>query len=239
MSISRSHGTLVTAIFVIYALFVQGWLLPMFGFVIGDGYGGRIAGIILLTIFVLETVGIWIKAPEIYARLKGENKEQSIHIFLVWMFHLVVMSFLLNFGLEGLGIHHDSSEFLYGFVMAIGLIREIVLLVRIIMSEGATKKHSGLNEIVADVFLTIFLCVGYTAIWETISANMQVELIMDDILLSVVYVGITMILFLIFFLPLRMMYVLEDFLTIRTKGDWMYWWFSILIAALAGVSPIF
>jgi len=46
------------------------------------------------------------------------------------------------------------------------------------------------------------------------------------------------ILFVMFFFPTRLSYLIEDWLFIKTKRDKFWWYVSLVLAVLAGISPM-
>ena len=74
------------------------------------------------------------------------------------------------------------------------------------------------REWMIDLILISYACIAYSAGWQTISYGMDME--KDNLVMYIVNCFVAGLLFLMFYMPLRIPYYLEEAAQLKTNWDW-------------------
>ncbi|MBK1855342.1 hypothetical protein JO972_10260 [Verrucomicrobiaceae bacterium 5K15] len=169
--------------------------------------------------------------------------------FVLWMFHAVISIILLFLGASAFGVpvadssNADMPGWLALLMLAV-VIKELVFL-GFLMWDGKESSDAPVSryirpnrrEWLIDFILVSYACVAYSATWGAITMNMTLE--KENPVMFVVNVCVSALLFLIFYLPLRIPYWLEEVAQTKTHSDrfkLLVSIFSVLIPALVSLS---
>lgn len=203
-----------------------------------------ILGVIVLIISILEIYAFPVKMKYVHRSIIKHKKEIG-NGFVLWMFHIVISiaSTFLIFELFGYTTVGDNFEMTWwmSLTLFIVIIKELFFLffmIGIHDEKSTLKKYKRPNkkEWKIDLILLVYACLIYTITWETISSNTEMN--KDNLSMYIMNLVITGIMFLMFYLPLRIPYYLEEMALIKTKNGLIKFIFSILIASLSAIYAI-
>lgn len=251
--ILHKRGILFNLLFFVYLLFFQPLLLRRVSWVIERGQTDFWLGMLMITVSILETFGIFWKTPAVAQRLKqakrlGEADDAGFgFIFLVWIFHTVIAVSLMMMAFNAFGIWRTGqTDEINGWAMGIMvavIIKEIVILVFWIdqfttsaEENKLTKTNLFNREIWGDIALFLFGAVAFTSIWEFIASNTPID--GGHIIYILIQYALAVLLCLMFFLPIRSLFIFEEFLNRTNTRDDLFFWGSILINVLFSLTLI-
>lgn len=215
----EQRGIFFNALFLVFLLALQPLLLRRMDAVINHDRRDVLVGSLLLLVMVLETLGIWLKVPGVMKRLLERDPERNpagFFFFAVWALHTVLSALLLFPFLKSFGL--DENETMGLVLLVLVVLKELVLLGYLMIGAGnrATRllpMDLSRAELAGDFLLFMFAAVAFSATWGVISPGVQVS--QGNFVLTVVNAFGAGLIFLILFLPLRMVYVIEEW---NTKG---------------------
>lgn len=195
-------------------------------------------GIALITISLLEIYAFPKKMKYVH-RAAMKHGEEIKSGFVLWMFHAVISIVITFTALESFGynvvpeegVESEPSGWLALLMFAV-VIKELYLLFTIIgLHEGINQleEHQRPNkkEWIIDLILLVYACLAYTATWEAITDNMDMD--KHNTVMYIVNLFGASIMFLIFYMPLRIPYHLEEMVQLKTIQDVLKFFFGILV----------
>jgi hypothetical protein len=189
-------------------------------------FGALVIGISLAEIYAFPVKMRFVREA---AREQGDEMGAG---FLLWMFHAVISIILLflaagafGFPVEGAG-ESDMPWWLAALIPVV-VIKELVFLGFLFHGGGADSRGADLRyqrpnrrEWLADLILVVYACVAYSATWSAITTGISME--KDNPVMFIVNLVVSSLLFLMFYLPLRIPYWLEEMARAKTARDaWM------------------
>ncbi|MAS91777.1 MAG: hypothetical protein CMO55_01170 [Verrucomicrobiales bacterium] len=212
------------------AIHAEAWNSVWLGFII--------IAIILLEIYAFPKKMRYVRHA---ARAHGDDLGTG---FWMWMFHAVISIILLftMAGCFGVTITEGSEADLPWWLMVaipVTVIKELGFMMCLLVGkddeednaeEREKYKRPNRKEWVLDLILIFYACIGYSATWAALTKNMAME--RDNTVMFVVNIFVSFLLFLIFYIPLRIPYWLEEIARMKTKRDFLLLFGSILIAYL-------
>lgn len=203
-------------------------------------------GIALLSISFLELYAFPKKMKYVQKAILDHNNKEGNGIIL-WLCHMV-LSIMIGFSaIEAFGLDIPKSEeenntpwWFIALVITI-VIKELYFLF-IIMDTGEDKtkldayQRPNNKEWIVDLILLSYICLAYTATWQTMSYGMDME--KGNLPMYLVNIFASSILFLIFYMPLRIPYYLEEMAQMQTSKDRFKFIFSILVVLIATISSL-
>lgn len=182
-------------------------------------------GVLLIAIMLVEIYAFPKKMR--YVRQAVQEHGDSMGAgFLLWMFHAVISIILLFLvaGCFGVKIEEDSE--LPGWMMVaipVTVIKELGFLMCLIIGRGDEEEKDvrynrpNRKEWVLDLILIAYACIAYSVTWSVITKNVSME--RDNPVMFGVNLFVSFLLFLIFYLPLRIPYWLEEIARVKTGRD--------------------
>lgn len=184
-------------------------------------------GVLLTCVCLAEVWAFPVKMRFINEAIR-DNGDSAGRAFYLWMFHTVISVVLIFmiFGCFGVKITKGAAENLPWWMQIafpVVVAKELVFLGFMWISPGEKSapnpKYSRpkLREWFADAVLVVYACIAYSATWGAITKGMGIDrshpasLILDVFLCS--------ILFLIFYLPLRIPYWVEEMAQVNSRRD--------------------
>lgn len=201
-------------------------------------------GVLLLAATLLEIRSLPEKLRFVRAALGDRNPGDggSVALFFLWMFHaaiscLVVVLAAREFGAD-VNVHDGTPDFpnWLSFLMPVVVIKELYLLLSIWSSGKPSSEHRYIrpnaSEFFHDVVLVSYACLAYSATWGLVAGDSLGGDNGFEVALNACIAGI---LFLIFYLPMRIPYLLEEGAMIRTRGDRLRFVGSLLMAMIPAI----
>jgi predicted neutral ceramidase superfamily lipid hydrolase len=204
-------------------------------------------GIAVLVMMCVETIALAIKflSPIHRERAGGVARIERVElpgrgwgVLLIGLVHAGASVVLALVALEAVGFQLDLQEPVPMAIVLVIVLKEIYLLGLIILPLQRDRPASGPALLFADVALLVFSAVAYAAVLQEIIEYRDLPLFVEGIddLWSVL--GISAAVFLAFFLPLRLGFVIEETVFARDALDRVAIYFSLLIAAGAALGPL-
>ncbi|MBL9160638.1 MAG: hypothetical protein JNJ70_24365 [Verrucomicrobiales bacterium] len=202
-------------------------------------------GVLLILLMLLEVRSLPAKLKIVHVALRDQRTGDatSAGVFFLWMFHavisiLVFLQAMAAFGAEP--VAKDGSGDLpvwMGALVFLVVIKELYLLGPIWLTNGAkspAKLHARPRpeEGFHDLVLVSYACLAYSLVSGLME---QQPLPRGEPLALVVNVFAASVVFLIFYLPMRIPYQIEEWAAVRSRGDFWRWVLSILAALVPAV----
>ncbi|MBN1696974.1 MAG: hypothetical protein JW881_05645 [Spirochaetales bacterium] len=259
--VRQPAGVVFNGIFFLYALcyelligkHLQAYSLPL-EYHPSPGCEEILIGVILLAAFISETIGIAVKSRSIRSLLSSPDgglyktplEGYFAPIILMNIFHLVGAGFVCFVMLAGFGIAPDSFAGMAVFILVFlrGLyIGYLTLLAPSDMS-GENITVSPPAMFIGNFFLTLWGCVGYTVVWESLGNAFRGYFLRKDIFTGAgnivqcifVLAGVTIACFLLF-IPVRLGFYFEELVSTRNKQEKRNLIVSLFIAVCGAMLP--
>lgn len=237
--INSRRGIIFNLLFLFYIGIVQPLFLESVLGIIYDDQKNITLGIIILVAIVVETIGIYYKSAALSQRVV-DTERFSGGFFMIWIMHTVVTVIMYMWALSSFGIDVTADQpHPAMYVIFLVVIKELVVMGFIFLIEDRKKDISFKKEWMADLFLLFFACIAYTATWESISAGPNSSLSQYSYGEAAVQSFAAALLFIIFFIPIRMMHVIEDWYSIRSVREMIEWTVSMLLVTITAVAALF
>ena len=202
-------------------------------------------GVLLLIISIAETYAFPKKMKYVHKAIQDHHDVFGNGFFL-WMFHtvisiLITFSALASFGYD---ISPDSVNQPSNIVLFLPffiVIKELYLLFTMMGMHDENDsleayKRPNQKEWVLDLILLSYACLAYTATWSTFTANMSME--RDNMAMYMLNCVVASILFLIFYMPLRIPYYLEEIAQLKTNKEVFRFVLSILLVLISVITHL-
>jgi hypothetical protein len=230
-------------LFILYIVFAEKPLSSIISHAVYNNTRNIFTGVFLLFVLLMEMAGIKVKLTCIGNEVRQSNPGKagkslsSNFSLLIWIFHTVigvilVMNFLVL--ISGKDISEDMP--VWGIlILFIAVIREIIILVLLMSSEipGKIKKVHWITEPLADLCLFLFTCTAYTSTWGVLGRNMKVR--GENPGITIVYFIVAMLVFILFYVPINLMYYVEQSHYRTSTLESMLFYASILFTAFCAV----
>ncbi len=185
-------------------------------------------GVVLVVVSILEIYAFPEKMKYVHRAAK-EHGEQIGTGWFLWMFHMAISVLMAMLVFESFGFEipdpDNSDEKMSGWMMLvifIVVIKELYFLFCIMGLHGDDDPLEGYErpnkkEWILDLILLAYACIAYTTTWESIASGVNME--KGNTAIYVVNLFGAGILFLMFYLPIRIPYYLEEMSQLKTNGD--------------------
>ena len=180
-------------------------------------------GILLLSIMLLEVYAFPKKMRFVRAAAQKYGDDMGSG-FLLWMFHTVISIVLLFTVAGAFGVKIEEGVELPVWLMVaipVVVIKELWLLMGLFgsNSENTEERYDRPNrkEWVLDGILILYACVGYSCTWAVLVRNVGMD--RDEPVMYIVNLLVSFLIFLIFYLPLRIPYWLEEIARVKSRKD--------------------
>jgi hypothetical protein len=228
-------------LFAFYILFFSSRLLGWSRDVVNTGESNWILGILIILALVVEPIALLYKEKRLKKKLAGEKIEIPGGLaFSLWMAHCVLGILMTMTVLTAFGVSSENLSATGFIVILIAVARELFIGYFFFLSDVKPDSNSNnpVPELVLDIALFFFSCIAYTSTWGIVSQNAD-PLNEQNIALTLLNVACAFILFLIFFLPARMFYFIEEYLLARNKKELTTIALSVLLAGACALSGLF
>ncbi len=202
-------------------------------------------GVVLIIISLLEIYAFPKKMKYVHKAVQDEGKQINSG-FTLWMFHAVISIIILFMATEAFGyeiVGEDGENAMpWGLSILIPavVIKELYLLFTIIGVDPEENLEAydrpNKKEWKLDLILVIYACLAYTVTWQTISHNMDME--KHNLPMYILNLILSTLIFLIFYLPIRIPYFLEEMTQMDTQKEWIRFIVPLLITVIAVVAGL-
>jgi len=196
--------------------------------------------IIFVAVMIFEIYGIIQKKRAIIIRTNQTNKNlKSPFVFLLWLLHFIIAILItINIAYSINIVNNPKNSLIFPFLVIIALIREIVILIMLL--DFSTKYNferlSLFKRVTGDFALLIFSCMAYSLSWGFI-ANIVIK--GKNISETILYTVILILVFLMFYLPINIMYFIEKKVFFESKNDKFNFYLSIIIVIFSAIYPLY
>jgi hypothetical protein len=236
-----NRGVVFNAVFFIYIFTLQWPLLNAVARVMEQGQTAPLLGLVLIVVTFAELVGIHLKLPVLNHRIGKRKIKHFWLFFIIWVFHIVVNMMLVLFGMSAFGLSPSSERLAWipiGFAFFV-VIKELYLLFYFAFKpriKNLAEPHKlALRELCGDALIFVWSAVAFTVTW--VYAAVQTPILRGNIVYVIAQLAGAAFLFLMMFLPLRLLQFYEDWSLPRTRGQKLWGWLTLLanVTAAMGV----
>lgn len=204
-------------------------------------------GILIVVISLAEIYAFPVKMRFVNEAIRDQG-DAAGRAFYLWMFHAVISVILVFlvagcFGVKAAELEDSEMPWWLVALLPVTVIKELVFLGFLWGGgEGEEGKRRAPNpsytrpsprEWIADAILVVYACVAYSATWSAITKGMDLE--RGNPVMFVVNLGLSALLFLIFYLPLRIPYWIEEMAQVKTGRDSIRLVASILVVLVPAI----
>jgi len=201
-------------------------------------------GFLIIALIIGETYAYFKKMKFVNYFYHKMNKSIGIGGFVLWLMHFVVTFFFVYVALAAFGYKKvlDAGDqipswmSLLFFVMALKEITFIMPIVGVSFSEKKREKPT--NHWHVDLILLINTWLIYTVLWGTLSTSGQVNLQVENTGMFILNIIFASVVFLFFYLPLRIPYLLKDTLYLKTTSDYIKFSLPIVLVLYSAISKL-
>ncbi len=202
-------------------------------------------GIALIVISLLEIYAFPKKMKYVHKAIQDEGKTIKSG-FTLWMFHAVISIIILFMTTEAFGyeivdenVEENMPWWMAILIMAV-VLKELYLLFTIIGIDPNENldayQRPNKKEWIMDIILVLYACLAYTVTWQTITQNMNME--KQNRIMYILNLFLSTLMFLIFYLPIRIPYFLEEITQMDTPREWLRFIIPLLITIIAVISGL-
>lgn len=204
-------------------------------------------GVLLLLASLLEVRALPEKLRFVHFAIRDRKPGDggSIALFFLWMFHAVISVLVVVLAAREFGADVDTRDGTPDFpmwlsaLMPVVVIKELYLLITIwgpgreLPASRYARPRSA--ERFHDAVLIAYACLAYSVTWGMVSEN---ALGGSNPMETAVNTLAASLLFLMFYLPMRIPYLLEEWSFLETRADRLRFAASLLTAMIPAVWPL-
>lgn len=198
-------------------------------------------GVALIVITILEIYALPKKMKYVHRAIMDHNGEVESSMMILWMFHSVLSIIILfmifgSFGYSiGTGEGESELNGWQGVLVFATVMKELYLLFSLLGLHNSSDpliayKRPNTKEWLIDLILLAYACLAYTVTWEAIAANTNMD--KSNIAMYIVHIIAMSIVFIIFYLPLRIPYHIEEVAQMKNKKDKWKFRISLFLTVL-------
>ncbi len=197
-------------------------------------------GTALIFIFFLEIYAFPKKMKYVHKTVMDQGKKIN-HGIILWMFHTVISISFMFMIFESFGFSPGDLTWWMSMLLFIVIIKELYFLFSMIGLHDETDtlekyKRPNKKEWLIDLILILYACMAYTVTWQTILNNTNME--KHNLPMYILNIFITSLLFLMFYMPLRIPYYLEEITQLKTNKDIVKFILSIFLVLISAISAL-
>ena len=231
--------------FSLYALVVPPLILPFLRETTNITFTGSnyIIGALIILALSIEAPALYYRLGQIGQKLLSRRpKSAGSSIEIPWLFLLVILHaalgvMLMIFAVRSFGFRFRSDEWVSGVMFLAALAREGVI-IYLLFSRRVPEQPEApntLKSLLADAGIFLFCCVAFTATWQVIPPAVNREASLTTSLLLFFFSGI---LFLMFYLPCNIAYLVEDLLLLRGAREKFLRFAALAVVVISTVGPM-
>lgn len=231
------QSTVYNGLFVLYLLVLQSPLLNASRAALQQEESVPVLGALILLVIILETFALPVKFNALRFHPSSlRHKDASLNTLgLIWVGHMVVTVFLGMIALVLLGFSIESNSPALA-LMPILVVKELAMGGFLAgLADPAKRRVSPPREAVANLFLFAFVCVAYTAAWQTFAVSPSVGTSAIELALMI---PLALLTFYLLYIPMRFGFFAEELFIADTKRERRWLYASYALAGIAGIWPI-
>jgi hypothetical protein len=201
-------------------------------------------GFLILVLILAETYAYFKKMKFVNYFYHKMNKSIGVGGFVLWLMHFVVIFFFLYVALAAFGYKQilddgDQIPSWISLLFFVTALKEIIFIMPIVdMSIMDKQNVKPQKKWYVDVILLLNTWLIYTILWMTLASSGQVSLQVENIGMYILNIILASVVFLFFYLPLRIPYILQDILKIKTTTDFIKFSFPIVLVLYSAISKL-
>ncbi len=239
----RWEGLIFNGVCILYFIFLSPKIAKVASSAMRDPDARPIwLGIILIVITLLEIYALPVKMRFVRWAIRKHGDKGNSGMVL-WMFHAVLSIIILftiagSFGLKiGSGEGETDIPWWMSLLLVATVIKELAFLMFMLGSGDDLPKgkyeRPSVKERLIDLVLVIYACLGYTVIWGSITIGLSME--RQNTPMYIINLFVAGLLFLVFYLPLRIPYLIEERAQIKSGSDELRFCGSILAVMIPAI----
>ena len=243
-SVYRWEGLAFNAVCVLYFVLLAPGVAEVAGAAVKDPVAEPVwLGVVLIAISLLEIYAYPVKMRIVRRAIRHHGDDAGNSAVYLWMFHavlsiIIVFTAASAFGVK-IGGEGESQEMPWwlSLIIVVTVLKELAFLMFTLGSgddlpEGIYDRPKAKERIV-DIILVVYACLGYTAIWGAITKDLEMQ--RHNLPMYMINLVLACLMFLIFYLPLRIPYVVEERAQIKNSTDELKFWGSVLLVMIPTV----
>ncbi|MEM9015679.1 MAG: hypothetical protein AAGC68_01600 [Verrucomicrobiota bacterium] len=187
------------------------------------------SGVLLIAIVLAELWAFPVKMRFVNEAIR-DNGDAAGKAFYLWIFHLLVSVILIfmiagSFGVKLSEGESDDLPWWITALMPVVVIKELAFFGFLCVTpekeapENPKYTRPKVKEWIADVILLAYACVAYSVTWSPIARGMDLD--RENPVMFVVNLFLSGLIFLMFYLPLRIPYWIEEMAQAKDRrGRW-------------------
>ncbi len=191
-------------------------------------------GVSLIIISVLEIYAFPKKIKYVRKAVKDRGGK-FINGIILWLFHTLISIGIVLAIFKSFGMNTTKPDIFMSLLLFVVIIKELVLLFFMMIDyEDVTLekfKRPNNKEWIIDVILFAYACLAYTVTWQTIASDINMQ--KQNTGMYLLNILIASLMFLIFYMPVRIPYFLEEVSQLKTGKDILKYIFSILLVLIS------
>ena len=197
-------------------------------------------GTALIIIFFLEIYAFPKKMKYVHRAVLDHGKKINRGIIL-WIFHTVISISITFMVFESFGIGTEEVTATMSIILFLVIIKELYFLFTVIGMHDETEtfekyKRPNRKEWVIDLILITYACLAYTVTWQTISSGTNME--KHNLPMYIINIIIASLMFLMFYMPLRIPYYLEEITQLKTTKQIFKFMLSIFLVLVSAITAL-
>lgn len=236
-----NRGIVFNLALLAYILIVQHPLLYAVIRAYERGRTNYFLGALMIFLIIAEKIGIHLKLPVLNYRLRGNKTRHWWAIFIIWVFHIIINTMLLInaytfFGWD-LGAENAHWALLIGPFAVV--IAELYILIYFFLKPRVKKVDNPcklmIREFTGDAIIFVWSAVTFTTTWVYLTSQPFIGSGSFWFVL-IQLLGVALI-FLMMFLPLRLLYLYEEWSQPVTRKRRLWLWLTFA-ANVAGAMVV-
>lgn len=238
------RDNLLTLLFYLYAIFAAPWLAPILKSALAGGEPQLVAGTIVFAVLLFESLGIHWKILFLRRRALEAGREPEGSM-LGWFStavigHIMVTAFVVMLALDCCGFPGGAEMTPWVGGILIGFIAKDFLVLFTSGGKSVSREPPGHpKEWIADVLMTLFACVAYTAWWESLLDLNELGEAGVSLAMRFVLAPFLGLIYLLVYLPLRLPFLLEEYYLNGVEGRKRRILTELAIGLALGLYPLF
>jgi hypothetical protein len=197
---------------------------------------------IIWALIIAEFFAIHIRYPAMRLRIQQSRSVQGMggtFLILLCIAHLLVNMILVLAALQAMNINLENNKSAFTIVLIFSCFKEVYLLFYLMLLDMKVKpwraERAGRLSGGLDLVFLIYACLGFSATWELTFGDQVLGMELDT---ALVLSAILLVVFCLFFLPLRLMALIEEWYVTRGTPAFRRTLLNMLVAYLGLMLPM-
>lgn len=238
----RYRGLALNLGFILYLIFLNPWVVYQLRLIVVKEISSPLWGWFLIGLMLAELIAIHLKYPAVRTRLQKARPQQTMGgLFLIgiWIAHMLVNVLLGLAAMQAFGINHRSDKDLFLIVILAATLKELYLLFYLMYMDKKTRpdveRRTYKREMWLDLVFFVYTCIGFSATWELMFGDLKLD---TDLSMALFISAAFMFVFFLFYLPLRMLYLIEEWYVTKGTPAFRLTLLSLLLTYVGVLIPL-